>query len=150
MEYPYNPNQFTPFQGPSSMQAGIQISDGATWSIHASLFGSIFFVIVALTLLLASTYFIGKMAGRRIKKNELGDIAENSHVYESSRRLEFTMQIVIMLIGGGFLLFLLGASGSITIELPGAKLITSLPGIVTIFLGYKLWSNKQGIPNKAG
>lgn len=55
--------------------------------------------------------------------------------YQTSKTLSF------LLIISGLFLLLIGASGVIEIEIQGAKIITSLPGIVVIFFGYRTWSN---------
>ncbi|WP_036549783.1 hypothetical protein [Nitrincola lacisaponensis] len=54
--------------------------------------------------------------------------------YQTSKTLSF------LLIISGLFLLLIGASGVIEIEIQGAKIVTSLPGIAVIYFGYRTWS----------
>jgi hypothetical protein len=57
------------------------------------------------------------------------------------RKQEVTIRLAYILVLGGFALFALGASGAvIQFEFTGGKLVTSLPGLVVIFLGYRTWA----------
>lgn len=86
-------------------------------------------------------YLFGRIIGARKTMNRLAKIQEAPEMMIKWSQKETSSILSYTLIISGLVLFLVGASGTIELEIPGAKLVTSLPGLVVIFLGYNTWKN---------
>jgi hypothetical protein len=99
--------------------------------------------IAAFLLIFAVLFLAGLIFGRLLlRRKVLATMAERLKNVDTAfrwRRHETTVTLTYWLLLMGFSLFVAGVTGTIEFEVKNARVVTSLPGLVIIYLGYRLW-----------
>ncbi len=108
---------------------------------HTVLYGpywafALLFIILVLLGVTTGRFFLRRRLIKQMS-DRLGDV-ETAFKW---RRHETSVAVTYWLLIMGFSLFVAGVTGTITLELPGAKVVTSLPGLAIIYLAYRMWVN---------
>ena len=103
--------------------------------------------VASIVLAIFAFIFIGYILGfghARVKSGQ-GTIPsfDSPDSYHLWRRERMTALLTCVLIFSGLLSFIFGVSGSIELQIPFARIVTSVPGLVIILFGYLIWTRRN-------
>ena len=122
----------------------ISIVESGKWSMgmSASAIELFLSILVATLVILLAGYILGFLHARiRLMKGTIPSFnsADSYHLW---RRERTAAVLTFMLVFSGLLFFAFGVSGTIELQIPYARVVTSVPGIVIILFGYLFWTRR--------
>ena len=131
---------------PAPLQGSAAYGFGVSGPAIAIVPGLIFLILLVAWLGFVLGFYRARSKAFRRRVTDLSS-PDSYNQWRSERN---TTILTFILVISGIAFFAFGVSGSIELEIPYAKVITSTPGIVVIFFGYMIWSRKYSFRRNRG
>ena len=99
-------------------------------------------VLLGIIVILSAGYVLGFLHARNKALKGIIPNFDSPDAYLQWRRERTTAVLTFILVFSGLLFFIFGVSGTIELQMPYARIITSVPGIVIILFGYLFWTKR--------